>query len=79
VIATKVSSSKSQSLPQQSDYESAWAAPSISKLGNLYLNMPWALRRLIELTIIPIKNRLNIKMKPVRFQWANGRLLINKK
>ena len=79
VIATKVSRSTSQSQPQQSDYESAWAAPSISKLGNIYLNMPWVLRRLIELTMIPIKNRLNNKMKPVRFQWAEGRLLLNKK
>ena len=75
VIATKISSSASQSQPQQSDYESAWAEPRISKLGSLYLSMPWVMRRLIELTMIPAKNRLKNKMKPVRFQWVEGRLV----
>jgi hypothetical protein len=75
VIATKVSSSTGQSQPQQSDYESAWAEQSISKLGSLYLNMPWVMRRLIELTMIPTRNRLKNKMKPVRFQWVEGRLV----
>lgn len=79
LIATKVSSGSGQALPQQSDYESAWAAPSVSKLGSLYLNMPWGMRRLIELTLIPVKDRLKNRMKPIQFQWAEDRLVIKKR
>ena len=79
LIATKVSSGTSQAQPQQSDYEFAWAAPSISKLGNLYLNMPWVLRRLVELTVIPTKNRFKNKMRPIQFIWAEGRLVFKKR
>lgn len=79
LIATKVSSGTTQAQPQQSDYESAWAAPSISKLGTLYLNMPWVLRKLIELIVIPAKNRLTNKMRPIHFQWAEGRLVVEKR
>lgn len=79
LIATKISSRTSQLQPLQSDYKSAWAAPSISKLGSLYLNMPWVLRRLIELTVIPAKSRLKNKMKPIQFQWAEGRLVFKKR
>ena len=79
LIATKVSSGSGQALPQQSDYESAWAAPSVSKLGSLYLNMPWGMRRLIELTLIPVKDRLKNRMTPIQFQWAEDRLVIKKR
>jgi hypothetical protein len=78
LLATKVSIENSQELPQQSDYEFAWAAPAITKLGNFYLNMPWIVRRLFELTIIPAKSRFNNKMKPIRFQWSERRLIIKK-
>ena len=78
LIATKVLSDAAQAQPQQSDYESAWAAPGSSKLGTLYLNMPWVLRRLIELTVISVKNRLKNKMKPIQFQWVEGRLILKK-
>jgi len=79
LIATKVSSGAGQALPQQSDYESAWAAPNVSKLGSLYLNMPWAIRRLIELTVIPAKDGLKNRMTPIQFQWAEGRFVIKKR
>ena len=79
LIATKVSGGAGQALPQQSDYESAWAAPNVSKLGTLYLNMPYVLRKLIELTLIPVRNRLKNKMRPIQFQWTEGRLVIKKR
>lgn len=79
LIASKVSSDASQTQPQQSDYESAWAIPSLSKLGTFYLNMPWTLRRLIELTLIPAKIRHKNRMSPIQFQWTEGRLVVKKR
>ncbi len=79
LIATKISSGTSQTLPQQSDYESVWAVPSVSKLGSLYLNMPWVLRRIIELTAIPARNRFKNRMRAIQFKWVEEKLVVKKR
>ena len=78
LITTKVANRTSQLQPQQSDYKSAWEKPSISKLGSLYLNLPWIFRRIIEITAIPARNRIKNRMKPIHFQWAEERLVLKK-
>jgi len=78
VIATKVSASTTGLQPQQSDYESVWESRSISRLGALYLSLPWILRKSIELTLIPAKTRFanRNRMARVRFGWRNGCLVL---
>ena len=76
LIATKISIETNQALPQQSDYVTTWSGPSISKLGALYLSLPWVIRRLIELTVIPARSKLKNRMKQVRLQWADGKLVV---
>jgi hypothetical protein len=79
LMATKVSGDLSRDMPQQSDYETAWKTPHISKLGELYLDMPWILRRLAEMTLIPMRNRVKNRMRPTRFEWSNGRFGVKTK
>jgi hypothetical protein len=75
LIATKVSDDTNHIQAQQSDYESAWATTSISKLGTLYLKMPWFLRKLVEHTVISTKKRFKNRMSPIHLQWVGGRLV----
>jgi hypothetical protein len=79
LMAIKVSSDISQDLPQQSDYETAWESPHTSKLGALYLGMPWILRRLVEMTLLPIRNRVKSRMRPIHFEWSDGRFGVKTK
>jgi hypothetical protein len=75
LLAAKISNGEIQDQPQQSDYETAWVSPGFSKLGTLYLHMPWVLRRVTELTLIPFRNRFKNRMKPVRFQWIGNQFV----
>ena len=79
LLATKISGDISQDLPQQSDYETAWQSPYISRLGALYLGMPWALRRLVALTLVPMRSRVKNRMRPTHFAWIGGKLVLKVK
>jgi len=79
VLAHKVSLERTQFLPQQSDYEPAWDGPSVSKLGSLYLSMPWLFRRVIEITILKVKNRYDNRLSSIRFTWSDDKLNFRKK
>ena len=79
VLAHKVSIEKQQVLPQQSDYEPAWVGQTVSKYGSYYLAMPWLLRRVIEITILKVKNRYENRLSSVKFSWSDDKLTIRKK
>jgi len=79
VLAQKKFKEENHLLPQQSDYEPAWEKSSISKIGSLYLKMPWAMRRLIEIAVIPARDRFINRIKPTRFHWKEGRLIAIRK
>lgn len=79
VFAQKIFTEENPILPQQSDYEVAWGNPKISKLGSFYLSMPWVLRKLTEITLIHMKVRLKNRMKPIKFRWEEGRLVVKRK
>ena len=78
LIATKVSDSSNDIQVQQSDYESVWAGSSISTLGAIYLAMPWPLRRIMELSLIPAKSRFKNRIRKIGFRWTDGKLVLRK-
>ena len=79
LLATKISGENGQDLPQQSDYETAWESPNTSRLGTFYLSLPWILRRLVALTLVPIRIRVKNRMRPIHFAWIDGRLIVKLK
>jgi len=79
VLAQKKFMEENQLLPQQSDYEPAWEKPNISKIGSLYFKMPWVVRRLIEIGVIPARDRFINRLKQTRFHWKEGRLIAIRK
>lgn len=57
ILAERISD-KPSSVGHQSDYENAWnQEPNISKAGNLYLNAPYYLQRIVYLLVLKRKYR----------------------
>lgn len=72
VISTKVSDISLSEFPQQSDYVTAWNENKVSKLGKIYLSVPVALRKFLDLTIMSILGRYRNRLKRATFEWVNG-------
>ena len=77
MIATKLSDSPDTTLPQQSDYQSAWEMPIVSKLGQIYLNLPWIFQKLVANTVIRLLDRFRNRLSRVRLKWSKGSLIIS--
>lgn len=75
VIASKSVSTNVATSPQQSDYVSAWEGQGITKLGAVYLRMPWLVRNIMDRTFIAIRMRIRNRLTSVRFRWSNGKYL----
>lgn len=75
VIAIKIKGEDKSVSPQQSDYVSTWEESKTTKLGEIYLSSPKAIRHFLDLTIIAILEKWRSRLNRQKFYWENGSYL----
>lgn len=76
IIAKKRLGTSVQIQPQQSDYQHVWQEPKPSRLGRIYLSLPWPLQKLVAVIVISKLDRFRSRLRRIRLKWSLGGLSI---
>ena len=76
VIARKTHDTNFASNLQQSDYETAWEVPKVSRLGSAYLRLPKIVRSILDVTLMAGVIRYRGRLKRLQLVWKDGQLTV---